>query len=363
MIRGLYLAATALEQETKKLDVISNNLANIKTIGYKKDEALTEEFASKLLLKSGGYSKTFLNNIKPNVKMTKEDDIYLLETKKGFFRVNSLGGDSYSTSLKFRVDDNGYLRTPYKNENHKIIDEYGYKVIGQNGFIKLENFNKDSDLKIDEFGNLFLNGEKIDNLLYSQDLNVIGTISGGIKFNRTYVDYSQGSFMSTENPFDLALTGEGFFVVNSPSGTLYTRNGEFKLTPEGKLVTSDGFAVKGMNDEIIIEDVEHANDLFINEYGELIMQGRIIDKLEIVNLDNLHNLKKFGNNFYKYEGEIKDLGFEGRVVQGYLEESNVDSVTEMVKMISNYRHYETAQRVLRTYDELLGMSVNQIAKI
>lgn len=379
MIRGLYTSATTLEQEAKRLDVISNNLANIKTSGYKRDEALSEEFNSMLLLKLKGASKTLITK-KPDVKVQEDSGSYTLSTQKGFFRVDAPGGMSHSTSLKFRVDQEGYLRTVYRNENHEMIDELGYYVHGKNGRVKLEldeaakeivqksqsfdaylNLSNDAklDLKVDEEGNVVYQGQKVDNLLYFQDLNVIGTMSAGTKINRIMTDYSQSSFEATEGTLDFAISGDGFFTVMTAQGELYTRNGEFKLNEEKILVNSEGFKIKGLNGEIKIE----GNEIAINELGEVIVDEQIVDKLQIVVPERIEKFQKVGGSNFMYEGELVDKGFQGRVLQGYLETSNVDSVHEMVSMMKNFRSYEAAQKIVKTYDELLSNAVNQIAKL
>lgn len=378
MIRGLYTSATTLEQESKRLDVIANNLANIKSSGYKRDEAISEEFNSMLLLKIKGASKTLITK-KPDVTQEEDAGTYTVNTQKGFFRVYAPGGMSHSTSLKFRVDDDGYLRTTYRNENHEVINELGYYVHGQKGRIKLEldddakQIVKESqsldgyynstrgklDLKVDSDGNLLYQGQKIDNLLHFQNMNVIGTMSAGTKVNRIMTDYTQSSFEHTEGILDFAISGEGFFTILTPNGERYTRNGEFKLTNDKILVTSEGHRVKGINGEIKIE----GDEIAINELGEVIVDEQVVDKIQLVNPERIEYLQKEGSTNFVYEGELVDKGFDGRVIQGYLETSNVDSVHEMVSMMKNFRSYEAAQKIVRTYDDLLANAVNQIAKL
>lgn len=357
MLRGLYTASTVLEQNTRQLSVISNNLANVKTTGYKKDIPLYEEFKSQLLYKRNG------NPIKdpkeaPNVQFTDENGFYKVESEGGYFRVQAINGVSYNKSLAFRVDGDGFLKTYYKNSNGSVIDGKGFKVLGANGPIKVDGTPK---IEVDKGGNLLLDGKQADKLIFREPRGVIGTMSGGVKLMRTAINHEQGEFIQTHNPLDLLIQGRGFFVLNTPAGERYTRDGAFKLTAEGTLVTNEGYEVQGVEGRI----TGLKGEIGVNEFGEILQDGELVDKIRTVNPSKDEFLKKRSASLYSYETELseEEKNAPVTIVQGALEGSNVNEVEEMVKMIETYRSYESANKLIRAYDELLGRSVNEIGKL
>jgi len=184
--------------------------------------------------------------------------------------------------------------------------------------------------------------------------------------------FMQGSLERTDNPFDLALEGRGFFGVSSPEGDqLYTRDGSFKYSAEGdvnRLVTANGYSVMDENNnpifipgelrEIVVQD----NGLIqgINEAGEQID----IATLKLVDFINPEGLEALGGNNYAAtvasggEAAIQG-GPQGLAVrQSFLESSNVQAVDEMVRMITAQRAYETSSKAVQTSDEMMGIANN-----
>ncbi len=356
MFRGMYTASTALQQSNKKIDVISNNLANVNTTGYKEDISVSEEFRSLLLYRMGGDYKT-RSNPKTEVTVKEQNGVYTLDTNNGFFRVYATDGVSYNTSIKFIRGNDGYLRTFHRNVDGKIIDDSGFRVIGKNGFIKLDSEN----FEVNEKGDILVNSKVVDSLVDYPMGSIIGTMSGGSKVVKTAIDFTEGDLKQTNNPLDLAILGRGFFKVKTDRGMLYTRDGSFKLSADGTLVTDSGGKVQGINGDIILPKAE----IGLNEFGEFAIDGNIIDKVFVVEPDKPEYLKKVGDNMYEYIEELTedDLVKDSKLRQGFLEGSNVNPVKEMVKMIETYREYESAQRVIRAYDEIASKSVNDIGRV
>ncbi len=212
---------------------------------------------------------------------------------------------------------------------------------------------------------------------------VVGTLGTGVEYNETYTVFSQGALKQTENPFDMALDGEGFFSVNVDGRERYTRNGSFLLNDEGTLVTKDGHPVLGQNGQINIKK----NNFVIDEKGNVYQNAafadnperlvsmmenewqdlELIDTLKVVDFARDRYLKKEGNSFWKNTFESGDavqtqLGSETKVIQGFLEGSNVNPVTEMVKMIEINRAYEANQKVIQSQDSLTGRLFNDILR-
>ncbi len=354
MLRGLYTVSTVLEQNTRALDVMSNNLANINTTGYKRDIAQYEEFASVLLSKVNGNSVPAAP-ASHQVLVEQTEDSQILTVDNGYFKVSAPGGISHHHSVEFRVGEDGYLRTLYRNGNHKIIKDAGYLVLGQNGPIKVG----DKDFSVDQSGNLTVAGSLVDRLVHKQPIGTLGTLSGGVKMNRIVTLQDQAALKNTQSAFDLALNSAGFFTLDTPFGERYTRNGQFKMTAEGQLVNDDGYAVVGLDGPIVLSSEQFT----VNRYGEIVEDGLIVDKLKIVNPSNIERMKKFGATLFRFDGDMEEQDYAGDVMQGFLEDSNVNGLKEMIQIMETYRAYESAQRIVRSYDELMGKAVNEVGQV
>ncbi|MTI46853.1 flagellar hook-basal body protein [Sporosalibacterium faouarense] len=357
MNNGLYSSTTALLLNQKRLDAVSNNIANINTTGYKKDVVISQSFPEVLLSKiNDGLSGNRTTPFK-GVEVTQNGDVYSLSINSGYFKIETPEGISHNREMNFVVDDDGYLRTYFKDNNGKIKTQGENYVLGQNGRIRVE----DSNIEITQDGRVVSNGQVMDNLVSFPLPNVIGTTSGGVRLDRVATNFIQGDLRQTGNQLDFALKGDGFFKVHTPQGDMYTRDGSFTLNENGELITTEGYFVLGQYGSIVAE----GDDFTINEKGQIINNGEAIDSLDIVTLDNIEDLRKQGNNLYKLEEgvEPQESEFNGQVIRGYLEGSNVDTIKEMVKMITLMRNYESNQKIIRSHDEMLGKAINEIAKI
>ncbi|MFH2060641.1 MAG: flagellar hook-basal body protein [Pseudomonadota bacterium] len=175
-------------------------------------------------------------------------------------------------------------------------------------------------------------------------------------------DYSQGSIIRTGNPLDLALSGEGFFKIDTPEGLKYTRNGNFTLDSNGILVDQNGNSVMGQGGAIAINAANVEQDLGINQAGEITLSGEIIDTLDIVTFSDLRKLKRDGQNLFSFEGEsTQEIAADRvRVEQKSLEKANVGVVEEMVRMIDYHRMFETYTKSMMTFDELDSKAINNV---
>lgn len=257
MVRGLYTAYTGMLNQQKKMDTLSNNLANADTTGYKKE---------------GVTAKTF------------------------------------ETQLAIKVKD------------------------GSNAYIDQQ----------------------------------IGKLNLGVKIGENYTDYSQGSYRYTGNTYDLALGGDGFFNISfmnkaGEQSVKYTRDGNFTIDNEGALRTQDGDYVLGESGEIYIPT--NAVDVSINKLGEIYADGEYIDTIKITDFEDYNYLKKYGENMYDAVDGATEKEPMATIDQGYLEQSNINVVTEMVNMISLSRTYEANQKLIQTMDDALDKSANQIGKV
>jgi len=259
MIRGLYTSGYGMMTQLRKMDVVTNNLANVNTNGYKKDGVVFEEF-SKVLAKR--------------------------------------------------------------------LSDYAGRT-----------------------------GAGIENIGYMSLYNDIAEV---------YTDYTQGTLENTNLKTDFAISGDdgAFFAVAVPDGEgnyreLYTRDGSFKLDDQGRLVTRDGYVVMGQNGAIFLE----GDDFTVNSNGQIYQNDEYVDTLRIRKFENPETLRKYGMNLVTVSDDTVEGQFNGKVMQGYLEGSNVNSVDEMVNMITILRSYEANQKMIQYQDSTLDKAVNEIGKV
>ena len=257
MVRGLYTAYTGMVNQQKRLDTITNNLANASTTGYKREGATARAF------------------------------------------------DEY---MGVRVND-------------KTV---GYKVTR------------------------------------------IGEMSLGVKIGENYTDYSQGSLRNTENTYDLAIEGNGFFNISftnklGDQSIKYTRDGNFTMDAEGALRTTDGDYVQGESGDIYLPT--DATQIAIVATGEIYADGEYIDTIKITDFEDYNYLKKYGENMYDTVDGAVEKDTNAILHQGYLESSNINVITEMVEMITITRAYESNQKALQTADEMTDKAVNQVGRL
>ncbi|MBQ3584332.1 MAG: flagellar hook-basal body protein [Lachnospiraceae bacterium] len=196
----------------------------------------------------------------------------------------------------------------------------------------------------------------------------IGDMNLGVKIGENYIDYSQGSFKETENTYDLALEGNGFFTIrftnkNGEDVIKYTRDGSFITDAEGTLRTKDGdYVLNSAGTEISIPT--DASDILIDELGNIYADEEYIDTLGITDFEDYNYLAKdTGENYYIAVDGATETEWNGKVAQGYLEMSNINVVSEMVEMIAISRAYESNQKAIQTVDTMLEKSVNQVGRL
>jgi flagellar basal-body rod protein FlgG len=262
MMEGLYIAASGGTKQLKKLDVLSNNIANISTQGFKKDMLVYEE-----------------------------------------------------------------KKPPFN-------------PISSNGF---------------DMGNL--------NLFQGSDPAV-----SYVQVTQSMTNFEQGSLIKTDSLLDVAIEGEGFFVVSTPNGDRYTRNGNFHLDGSGQLLDQKGNMIVTRNDEPILIPFG-TKHITINQDGSVFGGAEIdqepLGQLKIVKFNNPHALTKEGEGFYKIaDPTIKEiLVNDAKVLQGFTENSNANAIHEMTQMIETVRQLEAYQKIIQSIDEADDQSVNSLAQV
>lgn len=256
MVKGLYTAYTGMINQQNRMDIMTNNLANASTTGYKKEGSTTQAFDETLAFKIKDASEAYLN--------------------KG-----------------------------------------------------------------------------------------IGNMSMGAKIGETYTSFDQGAFQVTDNNYDFALDGAGFFSISftnkaGENSTKYTRDGSFTLTKEGYLVTKDGDFVLGQNGPIQLDTSMEAR---VDSLGNIYQNDQLMDSFQVVDFENYDYLSRYGENLYDLvEGGTLQAA-DCKVEQGVLEASNINVVSEMVNLIAITRNYESNQKIIQSIDETMDKAVNQVGKI
>ena len=189
-----------------------------------------------------------------------------------------------------------------------------------------------------------------------------------VAVDSSYTDHSQGLFHKTDNTFDLALDGLGFFEVETPQGLRYTRNGNFRTDTENRLVTQEGnFVLGDDNEKIKIDD--QGGIVSILPDGTISvgrgLENQNIGTIRLVKFDDLEALGKEGSGLYKImDNKVNpEKANTVKVRQGYLERSNVNSIHEMTNMITAVRAFESYQKVIQAIDEANDQSVNAIGRV
>ncbi|HEX8471917.1 MAG TPA: flagellar basal-body rod protein FlgG [Brevundimonas sp.] len=187
----------------------------------------------------------------------------------------------------------------------------------------------------------------------------------GVKAGSVYRITEQGTPSNTGNTYDVAVDGKGYFQITLPSGEIgYTRAGNFSLSPEGNLVTEDGYAV-----EPAITIPQNTTDVSISKTGQVsaIIDGQtdpqIVGQLELANFFNEAGLEAVGDNLLMETAASGpatvaapgEPGF-GQLLQGYTESSNVDAVSEISSLIIAQRAYEMNSKVISTADDMMSVT-------
>lgn len=244
MLRGLYTAASGMNHELRRQDAIANNLANINTAGFKKDDMI---------------------------------------------------GASFQAELYYAID--------------------------------------------------------------RQKVQPIGFAPLGVETDQVYTHLASGDLITTDNPLDLAIIGEGYFVVDNGTNQALTRNGHFTRNAAGFLVTDNGDLVLGENGPIRLE-----GPVEISADGIVRADNQVVDRLLVVTPDDEGSLAKEGDSRFLFDGGWTRLD-TATVQQGAYENSNVNTVEEMTKMIAVTRAYESNQKVIAVADEVMNKIANELGRI
>jgi flagellar basal-body rod protein FlgF len=174
------------------------------------------------------------------------------------------------------------------------------------------------------------------------------------------VSFQTGPLERTDNPLDVALTGEGFFELLTPEGPLYTRNGVFQLGPDGTLLSASGYPVSGGGTPIVVPPETSA--LVIRPDGTVLANNDPVGLLQVVRFQRPDLLEPVSPTLFRAPAAAGLIPVEEMsVMQGYRESSNVEPVVELLQLIVATRFHEAAQRALQALDRTLEAGLQQAA--
>lgn len=184
--------------------------------------------------------------------------------------------------------------------------------------------------------------------------------------DRFFTDFSPGPMQKTGNPLDLAIEGNGFFTVTTPSGPAYTRQGNFRMDETGRLVTSDGYP---LSPEIILP--ENSTQITVGSDGTVsaYLPGETtpvtVGTMQLVDFPQPYDLQKQGGALFVPANPlaVPEPTTAGTISQGAVEGSNTSTISEMVMMIENTRYFEACSKVVKSFDDMASKAANELGRI
>jgi flagellar basal body rod protein FlgG len=180
----------------------------------------------------------------------------------------------------------------------------------------------------------------------------------GTRIDTVETDFSPGKIETTGRALDVALMGDGFFVLEGPDGLLYTRNGVLAVSADGRLVNAEGIPVRGTSGPLVLPPGTTESQIAITTDGTVVANHQPVGQLNLVRFADAQQLVAAGTTSFRAPAGAAPLPYEGAVVQGGRESSNVVAVEELVRMIAGLRYFEASQRALRTISEAVQQTTN-----
>jgi flagellar basal body rod protein FlgG len=215
------------------------------------------------------------------------------------------------------------------------------------------------DLLANNLANSGTSGFKADSefySLYEQQLPVI---------ENRWTDFSQGAVLPTGNPLDLGLSGAGFFALNGPLGTVYTRNGSFRVSKTNQLASAEGYTIRNLLDMGRPITIDPAQEVAIGKDGTVSQGGQSIGQIELGKLPPaIEQVGKLGNSYFALvEGAVPARDEDTEIHQGQLEQSNVTVADSAVRLVSVMRQFEMLQKAMNIGSEMSKSAIQEVAKV
>jgi flagellar basal-body rod protein FlgF len=209
------------------------------------------------------------------------------------------------------------------------------------------------DTVANNLANMNTTGFKSEQMTFAQHIENLA-VEGGkgyfVSDRATFTNFNEGALQTTGNPLDVALQGDAYFVVRTATGDAYTRDGRLKIGPDGVLMTSQGLPVlSNIGDEIVVPD--DAGQISITSDGTIsIRNGEVIGRLRVVTLPIKEYVTRHGDGLFRTDLPVVDSP-TAKIVQGMLESSNVNPISELTAMINVQRSYESTSRAIENEND------------
>jgi flagellar basal-body rod protein FlgF len=236
--------------------------------------------------------------------------------------------------------------------------------------------HREMDVIANNLANMDTNGFKSDGVTFEEYLSTKARINNAapgdqrvscVRESGSITDFSQGTLQQSGGALDLAIRGDGFFVVDTPQGERYTRNGSFTLNEKGELVNQQGYRVRGQNGPLQFDQQD--NSITFAREGTITAingnQNQVIErgKIRMVRFDNQNALVREGNGLYSAGGQTpQNVKETTSVTQGTLEKSNVNPIIEMSRMMEVMRAYQSLSNMMTKADDLRKTAIEKLAE-
>ncbi len=229
--------------------------------------------------------------------------------------------------------------------------------------------NMDSfDMLANNLANASTSGFKADREFYSTylapeaDDQLNPTVGEAPVIQKQWTDFAQGTMLTTGNSNDLALAGSGFFAVNGSNGTLYTRSGSFHLTPQGTLVSAEGYPVRMVGGQPL--QAQSVTPLQVGADGQVLQDGNPIGQLELVDFKDPTQLSRAGGSYFANPaGAANPVTAAAQVYQGKTESANIAPAEGAARMVSLMRHFEMLQHAIKIGADMSRQALEEVAKV
>jgi flagellar basal-body rod protein FlgF len=245
------------------------------------------------------------------------------------------------------------------------------------GLSRQNALGRQLDVIANNIANVNTAGYKADNALFEEYLNTPAhedNFVGGdrrvsfVQDRGTYRDLSEGPTQTTSNPLDVAIDGPAFLAVQTPDGERYTRDGNLHIDSQGQLVTAAGNPVLGTSGPIVFQQTDHdiniASDGAVTVVAGNTTTDAVRGTLRLVNFPDAQKMLKQGFNLYAAgEGGTPQADTKSRLRQGFIEQSNVNSVAEMSRMMEVSRAYTSIANLMQQQAELQKNAIQALADV
>jgi flagellar basal-body rod protein FlgF len=223
------------------------------------------------------------------------------------------------------------------------------------------------DVVANNLANSSTSGYKSDGEFYSMFASEAASDDGSGQISvptieRQWTDFAQGLLESTNNPLDFGISGKGFFVVQGPSGPLYTRNGNFRFDTQGQLVTGDGYPLLQQNGQPF--RANPAQPVKVSRDGEVSQNDKSIGRIKLAGFASTVGLTKQGNNYFQNNTGQEPADTTGvEVYQGKIEASNVSASHGAVRIVGLMRQFEMMQKAISISNDMGKKAIEEVARV